>query len=88
MEKNLFQTFNLKIYGKTPTIPTDNLSRKTYTTDVYTTLQKQTTTCTNAQKKTTHTANTVDSQKTTYIYLQNVQGYNKAGHTTNQYSPN
>ena len=34
------------------------------------------------------TVTTADSQKTTYIYLQNAQEYKKSGHTSNQYLQN
>ena len=46
------------------------------------------TTCTNAQTTTTQTVTTVDSKKTTYTHLQNVQEYKKYGRTIKPYLRN
>ena len=49
---------------------------------------KRTTTCRNAQTTTSQTVITVDSQKTTYTYLQFVQKYKKFRHTIKPYLRN
>ena len=67
---------------------TFNRSSTTFTIDCYIiqlTQLKQMTTCSNAQ---TTISQTVDSQKTTYTYLQNVQEYKKHGRTIKPYLQN
>ena len=74
-----------KKFGKTHLLYTHLPPLKTSTTDYFTTPLNPKITCTNVQKTLNQTANTADSPKTIYTYLQNVQEYPKCGNTTNHF---
>ena len=63
--KKNYQILILKKYRRTLSNHIDNPLPKTFIADYYITQQKRTTTCPNAQKTTTQTVTTADSQKTT-----------------------
>ena len=63
--KKNYQILILKKYRRTLSNHIDNPLPKTFIADYYFTQQKRTTTCPNAQKTTTQTVTTADSQKTT-----------------------